>query len=140
MNSLSKYIIEKLKLDKNIKVSEKVNYGDKVLVLDYLIGDIQVVLKEATIKSIFRNTIVLKYEDSGTGVDTMFVLEEGKQYLGKSKSGDLVFDKENALRLLNDYKEGDEYFFDDGELKAKLFKYPNSDKVIKAKKDFFEKD
>lgn len=140
MKNLNNFIIEKLKLDKNIKVSEKVNEGDKVLVLDYLIGDIQVVLKEATIKSIFRNTIVLKYEDPGTGVDTMFVLEEGKQYLGKSKSGDLVFNKENALRLLNDYKEDNEYFFDDGELKAKLFKYPNSNKVLKAKKDFLEKD
>lgn len=140
MKNLNNFIIEKLKLNKNIKVSEKVNEGDKVLVLDYLIGDIQVVLKEAIIKSIFRNTIVLKYEDPGTGVDTMFVLEEGKQYLGKSKSGDLVFNKENALRLLNDYKEGNEYFFDDGELKAKLFKYPNSNKVLKAKKDFLEKD
>lgn len=103
MNSLSQYIIEKFKISKDIKIKKSPEEGDVVMVIIYLTGEKDCILKTAFIKSIFRNTIVLDYGER-TNASTMFILNDTKKYLGKSEDGDLVFDKDTAIELIDNHK------------------------------------
>lgn len=103
MNSLSQYIIEKFKISKDIKVKKAPEEGDAVMVIMYLTGEKDCIIKTAFIKSIFKNTIILDYRER-TNASTMFILNDTKKYLGKSEDGDLVFDKDTAIELIDNHK------------------------------------
>lgn len=110
MKQLNAYILEKLHLDKNFTPNYSPEEGDKVMTINFLTGSTYCVIKTGIIKSIFRNTVILKYTSDSISVDTMFELtEKGEDYFGKSESGDLVFDKETALKLINNCKDNDIY-------------------------------
>ncbi len=115
MKDINLYIIEKLiinkdSIDKAIDMKYSPKEGDKVMTINFLSGQVDCVLKTGIIKSIFRNTIILQYDSESIGCDTMFVLNEnGEDYLGKSKNGDLVFDKETGLKLIKNCKDNNIY-------------------------------
>ena len=103
MNNLSQYIIEKFKISKDIKVKKSPKEGDVVMNINYLTGEKDCILKVAFIKSIFKNTITLDYGQR-TVSSRMFILNDTKKYLGESEDGDLVFDKDTAIELINNHK------------------------------------
>lgn len=103
-------LTEKLHLDKNFVSNYSPEEGDKVMTINFLTGNVDCVVKTGIIKSIFRNTVILKYTTETIGVDTMFELtQKGEDYFGKSESGDFVFDKETALKLIDNCKDNDIY-------------------------------
>jgi len=102
MKELNTYITEKLHLNKNIKVKPEISEGDRIMTINFLSGEKDCILKTGIIKSIFRNTVIVKYDSESIGVKTMFVIQSNEDYIGKSEDGDLLFDKETALKLVND--------------------------------------
>lgn len=102
MINLNDYIVEKLHLNKDINVTSLPEEGDRIMAIVFLSGEKDCVLKVGIVKSLFRNTIIVKYDTESTGVKTMFVNTPGEDYVGKSEDGDLLFDKETALKLVND--------------------------------------
>ncbi|MBQ3414599.1 MAG: hypothetical protein IJH39_04465 [Clostridia bacterium] len=102
MINLNDYIVEKLHLNKDIDVTSTPEEGDRIMAIVFLSGEKDCVLKVGIVKSLFRNTIIVKYDTESVGVKTMFVNTPGEDYVGKSEDGDLLFDKETALKLVND--------------------------------------
>lgn len=102
MINLNDYIVEKLHLNKDIDVTSSPEEGDRIMAIVFLSGEKDCVLKVGIVKSLFRNTIIVKYDTESVGVKTMFVNTPGEDYVGKSEDGDLLFDKETALKLVND--------------------------------------
>jgi hypothetical protein len=129
-------LTEKLHLNKNFTPNYSPEEGDKVMTINFLTGNIDCVVKTAIVKSTFRNTVVLKYTSESIGVDTMFELtEKGEDYFGKSESGDLVFDKETALKLID--KCNDNYIYP----KCNMVVSPdNRDEYLKEIKKQLEDD
>ena len=102
MKNIDSYIIEKLRINKNIESqSYSPEEGDRIMTLNFLTGEVDCILKVGIIKSIFRNTVIVKYDEKSIGVDTMYVISKDTDYFGESKSGDLIFDKNTALELVN---------------------------------------
>ena len=102
MINLNDYVIEKLHLNKDIDVTSTPEEGDRIMAIVFLSGEKDCVLKVGIVKSLFRNTIIVKYDTESAGVKTMFINTPGEDYVGKSEDGDLLFDKETALKLVND--------------------------------------
>ena len=68
----------------------------------FLSGEKDCIMKPGIVKSLFRNTIIVKYDSESLGVKTMFVNTPGEDYVAKSDDGDLLFDKETAIKLVDD--------------------------------------
>ena len=102
MKNINNFIIEKLHLNKDIQRQRYTpTEGDRIMTLNFLTGAVDCVLKVGIIKSIFRNTVVVKFDTDSIGVDTLYVLTDEGEYFGKSESGDLIFDKKTALKLVD---------------------------------------
>lgn len=101
MKKINQYIQEKLIIDKDVKARYKPEAGDIVMSMNFLSSEHKdCILKVAKINSLFRNNIYVDYLWGSTSIDRMYAIVDDEDYIGKTESGDILFDKDTAMEMI----------------------------------------